>query len=159
MPWIYNPTPELQTAQSMSGAMLAFPPRKKTYVKPEQMSAYVWNLVRERKLASRGGDPVVSKPNAPQPAPVKIKTKADLPISISAVSSSVDLDTSSSHHSTHAKISNESQGSGPAKKSAKAVKKQSDIQKKDTQSNSKEPTKANAAEIPSKRRRASKRKS
>jgi len=151
MPWIYNPTPETQAVEAFDGSLLHFPPRKKTYVKPEQMSAYVWNLVRERKLANRGGDPVVAVSSVTRPAPVKIKTKEDLPIKPASVPSLVDLDTSSSHHLSHVKVANESQGIEPAKKSAKAVKKQSDIQKKDTQSNSNKQTKADAAEIPKKR--------
>ena len=154
MPWIYNSTPITQVAEAFDGSLLHFPPRKKTYVKPEQMSAYVWNLVRERKLANRGGDPrrvVAAQAYSP---PVKAEVKPDLKTGIPEVSSSANIDTSSSHHRGHAKVANESQGNRLAEKEPKAVKKQSDIQKKeDTPSNSSKQTEASAEEKPKKKRK------
>jgi len=158
MPWFFNPTPDMQAAPSMKGDTLSFPSRQKTYVKPEQMSAYVWNLVRERKLANRGGDPKPISPRLPLPALAKVEKKKDLSVLIPEVSDVTRSDTSSSHHLSHAKVANESQGNKQVEKRAKAVKKQSDIQKKDTQGNSTDQTEANAAEIPNKRRRSSKKK-
>ena len=160
MPWIYNSTPEIQVAAGFDGTMIYFPPRKKTYVKPEQMSAYVWNLVRERKLANKGGDP---KPTATAVAvapAVKAKPKEKLAPEPRVVARSTVTDTSSSHHVTHAKVANESTGKKPSRKKSKAEKKQLDIQKKeDTQGNSNNSIETDVAEKPkNKRKRTFKRK-
>jgi hypothetical protein len=157
MPWIYNPTSIVQSVKAFDGSPLFFPSRKRTYVKPEQMSAYVWNLIRERKLANRGGDP---KPNvAPKPRPVIAQVKKAAakpnpkPKSV-APARSVDLVTSSSHHQSHDKVQTESSGKRSASKKLKADKKQPDSLKKvDTQGNSKTKTKADAKEKPKKSRK------
>lgn len=157
MPWIYNSTPDTQVADASDGSVLSFPPRKKTYVKPEQMSAYVWNLVRARKLANRGGDPKPVPVAAVRPTlspVVKEKPKVVTKTKKVETARSVKVDTSSSHHKTRAKVANESSGKRLSRKKAKAEKKQSDTKKKeDTQSNSNDQIKADAAEIPTKRRK------
>jgi hypothetical protein len=152
MPWIYNATPETQEANAADGSLISFPSRKKTYVKPEQMSAYVWNLVRARKLANRGGDPKPA-PVAPAKVPVvKVTPKPDTKAKTSKPARFGNVDTSSSHHKTRAKVANESSSKRPSRKKTKAEKKQSATNKKeDTQSNLIEQTKADAAEIPTKR--------
>jgi len=155
MPWIYNATPETQEAISADGSMIYFPSRRKTYVKPEQMSAYVWNLVQARKLANRGGDPQMSSAVATKATVVKVDLKPDTKAKTVEYARSNDADTSSSHHKTHAKVANESSSKRPSRKKIKAEKKQSDTNKKeDTQSNFTD-TKADAAEIPTKRSKRS----
>ena len=157
MPWIFNPTPQTQSCTGSSGQSLSFPSRQKTYVKPEQMSAYVWNLIREKKLANRGGDPKVApvRNPAPSPAPVaKAEVKADPSTGSRAVVRSGNTDTSSSHHQTRDKVQTESAGSGSASKKLKAEKKQPGVEKKvDTQGNSKTKIESDAAEKPKKRRK------
>ena len=157
MPWIYNPTPQTQTCPGFDGSQLSFPSRKKVYVKPEQMSAYVWNLIRGRKLANRGGDPKpkpVPKP-APAPAPVKkAEVKQDPKPKKKAKAGSANTDTSSSHHQTRDKVANDSSGKRSTKKKSKAEKKQPDVPKKEvTQGNSKTKIEADATEKPKKRRK------
>lgn len=152
MPWIYNATPETQEANAADGSVIFFPSRKKTYVKPEQMSAYVWNLIRARKLANRGGDPKPKPVAVTKIVAVRAKPKLDTNAKDVKPLRSKGVDTSSSHHKTRAKVGNESSGKRLSRKKTKAEKKQSDTKKKeDTQSNFNEQTKADAAEIPTKR--------
>lgn len=154
MPWIYNPLPYVQTAPDLNGQQLSFGPRKKVYVKPELMSVYVWNLIRERKLINRAGDPKPPKAPkpvaaAPKPEPKKVETKKVEPVAKVATDP-----TSSSHHQPRVKVTSESSGTRSAKKKSKAEKKQPDIQKKeDTQGNQDKKIEADAAERPKKKRK------
>ena len=153
MPWIYNPLPHSQSVLDAKGNQVSFGPRKKTYVKPELMSVYVWNLIREKKLINRAGDPVPR----PAPAPAKPAVKPPAKPAVARVdegSRSTKTDTSSSHHQTRVKVTSESSGTGSAKKTPKAEKKQPDIQKKaDTQGNQDTKIEADAEEKPRKRRK------
>ena len=161
MPWIYNPLPHNQSTKAMDGSVLAFPARKKTYIKPELMSSYVWQLIRESKLANRGGDPQPRKPSpasAPRPVPKKVEAKEPAKEKPEPKpddgGGSANTDTSSSHHRTRAKVASESLVRNSASKKSKAEKKQSDDSKKvDTQGNSKANIEADAAEKPKKRRK------
>jgi len=115
MPWIYNPQPYAQRVQSFDGGTLFFPSRKRVYVDPSQMSVYVWILIRQRKLANRGGDP---KPSPVEEQAVQEIVSADLSLGDLSIGDSAvsDLDTSSSHHQTRVKVTSESSGRRSAKK-------------------------------------------
>jgi hypothetical protein len=154
MPWIYNPLAHDQRVPDINGDQLSFGARKKVYVKPDLMSLYVWNLIRERKLINRAGDPKPPKPARPAPEVTKAKPVEPKKEVVKKDPGSGSKPTSSSHHQVRARVGSESSGTRSAKKKSKAEKKQPDIQKKEvTQGNQDTKIEADAAQTPKKRRK------
>jgi len=57
MPWMFNSTRNVIPVKLQDGSSYGFLPRQRVYIVPHNMSAEIWQLVRDSRLISHGGDP------------------------------------------------------------------------------------------------------
>lgn len=141
MPWIFNPSRDVQAVKMQDGSVCGFMPRQKIYVAPDKLSAEAWRLLNSGQLVNKGGDPVVQDP------PRSIPHTQAIP---------QETVTSSSHHQPDASFSLSSSDADLGKES-KAEKKQSDEAEKATSETSEVVTKSNDEQKIDKRNRKARR--
>lgn len=141
MPWIFNPSRDVQAVKMLDGSVCGFMPRQKIYVAPEKLSAEAWRLLNSGQLVNKGGDPVVQDP--PKAIP---HTKAIAKETV----------TSSSHHQPDASFTVDS-SNADLEKEVKVEKKQSDELEKATSETSEVVTQSNDEQKISKRNRRARR--
>lgn len=130
MPWIYNPGRDAYSIKMQDGVSFGFPPRKKVYVKPDNMSAEAWRRIQSGQLVNKGGDPAPKPPiqiSAPIPPPPVTPTKSV---------------TSSNHHQADARVSVIASIVDLGEKEVKPEKKQTDETEKATSETSEVVTKS-----------------
>jgi hypothetical protein len=141
MPWIFNPSRDVQAVKMLDGSVCGFMPRKKIYVSPEKLSAEAWRLLNSGQLVNKGGDPAVKDHPRAVPHTQAIAQKTV---------------TSSSHHRPDASFTVDS-SNADLEKESKVEKKQSDETEKATSETSEVVTQGNDEQKISKRNRKARR--